>query len=160
MGGRRAKSLWFVVLPGLLGTASAACLAEIYAVEELHPPGAAAQPAMAAFYRVNPGGELVAENPLASGFAVDSTAAHDAPQPASGVGPAASVRYLLAKPRHFSIRIELPQASGARTGASDFDAFRCEHYGFFYTSAGRCVVPAFHRRGGLKGDGTKRGRRN
>ena len=89
MGGRRAKSLWFLVLPGLLGTACAACLAEIYAVEELHPQGRAAQPAMAVFYRVYPGGELVPENPLASGFALDSTADHEASPPASGVRPAA-----------------------------------------------------------------------
>ena len=66
------------------------------------------------------------------------------------------MRYLLPKPRRVSIRIELPQASGARAGASELDAFRCERYGFFYTPAGRCLVPVFHRRGGLKeikGDG-------
>ena len=145
MVSHRCASAWVPILAGLLLPVSVGAVAEIYPVEQLRPSAATRQPGMAAFYRVAPGGELVVEDPLASGFAVDSTGAYDSPRQPAGTAGSSAVRYLHARPRPLRIRIDIGRPSGVDSRAADLEAFRCERYGFFYSSQGSCVIPAFKR---------------
>jgi hypothetical protein len=105
---------------------------------------------MAAFYRIGPDGRGVPENPLASGFAVDSTGSHaPAPQSSPGVGRPLVIRQLRAAPTPLRIEISLPGQSGKDGFDRRFEAFRCERHGFFYTAEGRCVAPAGKRSTGM-----------
>ena len=157
MTGHRSESALTLILAGLLLPVSGGALAEIYPVEELRPPAATSEPGLAAFYRVAPGGELVIEDPLASGFAVDSTASHDSTQRSAGRRGRAGVRYLLARPQLPRIRIDIVRPSRVDASAADFEAFRCERYGFFYSSRGACVLPAFNRVRGFAAAQPRRG---
>ncbi|MGD2075852.1 MAG: hypothetical protein PVI91_00410 [Gammaproteobacteria bacterium] len=101
------------------------------------------QPGMAVFYRLNAAGELVPENPVRSGFALDATATYDAPQPPDRPAPPALVIVAPPDPGRARLRIEIPRTAAKRSFHSELEAFRCERHGFFFsTSAGRCVAPA------------------
>jgi hypothetical protein len=100
---------------------------------------------LSVFYRLDAAGKPVRENPVRSGFALDSTASYEPPQPGRQ-GRAAPVIVVTPDRPRTSIRIEIPVRPDRRSFDGAFRAFRCERHGFFFTSEGRCVVPAFGRR--------------
>lgn len=94
-------------------------------------------PTMAVFYAIDSEGRSVRETP--SVLAISSPNAN------------ASRSVMTDRPRlkqeayqqtrsHRVISIRVP-----RTTYDSSEAFRCERYGFYYTSDGRCVVPRFRR---------------
>ncbi len=151
MGGHRITAGRRVALAVWLGLCSPVNLAEIYEASQLRPPETPTDPAMAAFYTVNRDGESVPENPLESGFGVSSTGSYDLRRRAAkdeqsaswGDGRTVLLPVIIRSP--VSIRIEPGAQYRKRSLDSRFDAFRCERHGFFYTSAGRCVIPAASR---------------
>jgi hypothetical protein len=143
------KTLCKLGLAGLLTMSLPVTRAELYRVEEVNPPEAPTEPALAVFYRVGRDGESVPENPVVSGFALGSTSSYDLPSRVSEAQRPPSAMFVLAPRRPVTIRIDIPHASNKGRVNSDFDAFSCERYGFFYTSKGRCVLPPLKRRTGI-----------
>lgn len=111
------------------------------------PPAGGKAPAMVRFYGVGPAGMSAPEDPLATGFALDSSASFD---PAAREGGAAARPEEAAeagRTRHgntapLTIRREYPGRRYWDSFDRDFEEYRCERHGFFYTADGRCVVPA------------------
>jgi len=110
------------------------------------PPEGGTAPAMVRFYGVGPTGISAPENPLATGFALDSSASFD---------PAVRERDAAARleeaadtgltphenPAPLTIRQEYPSQRYRDSFRRNFDEYRCERHGFFYTAEGRCIVP-------------------
>jgi hypothetical protein len=114
------------------------------------PPQGGAASAMVQFYGVDRTGMSFPENPLATGFALDSSASFDPESPESGAaaqpeqaGYAGQTRH--GNPAQLSIRLEYPSQRRRDSFRRELDEFRCENHGFFYTAGGRCVVPARQR---------------
>lgn len=111
------------------------------------PPEGRTEPAMVRFYGVGPSGRSAPEDPLATGFALDSSASFD---PAARVSDAAAQPEEAADTRQtlhkhsppLTNRLEYPSQRRRDSFSREFDEYRCERHGFFYTADGRCVVPA------------------
>jgi len=131
----------------LLWTASPVVPAEIYDITELQHPDTSSS-AMTGFYAVTPDGNTILEDPLESGFAISAgsdfnpdRSADVAADPATAgneSGQATDTKKKQPESRTIRIRIK-PN----RPERNLLDQFQCERHGLYYTSDGRCVVPAF-----------------
>ncbi len=94
----------------------------------------------AGFYAVDDSGRSAPDDPVASGFA-------RAPDRSPGRGPPVQAAPGAAEPRPVAPRRVVIEVRGpADRAVSDAAAaWRCESAGFFYTSQGRCVAPAYRR---------------
>jgi hypothetical protein len=133
-------------LPALL-VASLAGGIDMQAVSA-QPPDGGKEPAMVRFYGVGPMGMSAPENPLATGFALDSSASFDpaardsgaAAQPDEAPDPGLN---LIENPAPLTTRLEYPSQRHRDFFRREFDEYRCERHGFVYTKKGRCVVPVW-----------------
>ena len=131
-------------LPALLAASLAGGIGIRTALPQ--PPEGGTVPAMVRFYGVGPTGVSAPENPLATGFALDSSAsfdpavrerdAADRPEEAANRGPTPHDDH--ARP---AIRRQYPVQRRQDPFGREFDEYRCERHGFFFTAAGRCVAP-------------------
>lgn len=160
MGGYQQKPLCYLALVVLPGMCLPAIPAEIHEASELRLPAPSTTPAMAAFYTVNRDGRTVPENPLASGFALSSSGSFDLshaeentgkPEPieddvAGQSGNGSKLQSVHIQHRlPVTIRIEIKTKHRKKSFDRKYAEFRCERLGFFYTSDGRCVIPATDR---------------
>lgn len=141
----RQMSRW---LPALL-VASLAGGIEMR-VASPQPPEGRAAPAMVRFYGVDRSGMSAPENPLASGFALDSSSPFDPASRESGAtaqpGKAGDALPPQSEnPELLTIRLEYPSQRRRDSFRRKLDEFQCEHHGFFYTAGGWCVFPAWPR---------------
>jgi len=112
------------------------------------PPDGGKEPAMVRFYGVGPTGMSAPEDPLATGFALDSSASFDpaaresgaADQPEEAADPGLT---LIENPAPLTTRLEYPSQRRRDYFRREFDEYRCERHGFVYTTKGRCVVPVW-----------------
>jgi len=121
------------------------------------PPEGGTAPALVRFYGVGPAGTSAPENPLATGFALDSSASFDPASRDSGAAARPEEAADTGRTLH-----EDPAPPGSHTEytgqrrrdffRSEFDELRCERHGFFYTADGRCVVPAWRHPIRMSGD--------
>jgi hypothetical protein len=110
------------------------------------PPEGGREPAMVRFYGVGSTGMSAPENPLATGFALDSSASFDpaaqengaAAQPEEGADTGLTLHE---NPAQLTIRLEYPSQRRLDSFRRELDEYRCERHGFIYTTEGRCVVP-------------------
>lgn len=114
------------------------------------PPQGGTAPAMVQFYGVDRTGMSFPENPLGSGFALDSSASFDPASRESGAAAQPKEAVDAGQTRHenpvsLTIRLVYPSRQRRRSFRSELDEFQCERHGFFYTAGGRCVVPAWQR---------------
>jgi hypothetical protein len=143
MAVHRQKSRW---LPVLLVASLAGGLG--MQVASPQPPDGGTEPAMVRFYGVGPAGMSAPENPLATGFALDSSASFDPASRESGAAAqpeeaADTGRTLHKNPAPQTIHTEYTGQRRRDFFRWGFDELRCERHGFFYTADGRCVVPAW-----------------
>ena len=111
------------------------------------PPEGRTAPAMVRFYGVGPAGMSAPENPLATGFALDSSASFDPGSRESGVDARPEEaeyagRTLKENPVPLTIPHEDTSQRRRDSFGLEFDEYRCERHGFFHTAEGRCVAPA------------------
>jgi hypothetical protein len=111
------------------------------------PPKGWETPSMVQFYDVGPTGMSAPENPLASGFALDSSASFEPVSRSNGAAAqseeaADTGRPLQENPAPLTIRLEYTNQRRRDSIRRQFDEFQCERHGFFYTAGGRCVLPA------------------
>jgi hypothetical protein len=144
LGAKAASCLLVVVC---LGIDSPVVPAEIVDVTELQQPDSS-RAAMAGFYTVTPDGETTREDPLESGFATSAGSDFD-PERAveAGTEPATPEKdskeessTKKKKPETRTIRIRVKRKPPQRNLA---DQFQCERHGFYYTTDGRCILPAY-----------------
>ena len=112
------------------------------------PPEGRTAPAMVRFYGVGPAGMSAPENPLATGFALDSSASFDPGSRESGVDARPEEaeyagRTLKENPVPLTIPHEDTSQRRRDSFGLEFDEYRCERHGFVYTTKGRCVVPVW-----------------
>ena len=142
------KSPWYLALTLCWCTPHAT--AEIYEAAALQPQVVGPGLALAAFYTVDRSGKSVAEDPVASGFALSSSGSFARSQPAADEA-AANKENRASRARSgdrdtrtppVSVRIEVTSRRQPTSFHRQLEEFRCERLGFFYTSDDRCVVPA------------------
>jgi hypothetical protein len=133
-------------LPALLVISLAGGI-EMRAAAPQPPERGAAAPAMVRFYGVDRSGMSTPENPLATGFALDSSASFDPASRSSGTAgqPEAAGQTLHENPAPRSIRMEYTSQRPLDSFRRELDEFQCQRLGFFYSANGRCVIPAWRR---------------
>ena len=149
MSVHRRTSHW---LPALLVLSLASGIAMRAAAPQ--PPQSGTAPAMVRFYGVDGAGMSAPENPLDSGFALDSSASFTSVSRSSGA-PGQAEEAGQTRQEHsvpLSIRLEYPSQRRKDSFRRQFDEFQCERHGFFYTARGRCVVPARRQSTRISGD--------
>ena len=130
-----------------LGGVSSAALAEIYDITELQQPDTSSA-SLSGFYAVTPDGKTTLEDPLESGFAISAgsdfnperSADVEADPATAGNESGQSTDTKKKQPESRTIRIRIKPNRPERNLA---DQFQCERHGLYYTSDGRCIVPAF-----------------
>lgn len=142
-----------LVLVIALGSCLPVATAEIYDASQLRAPETGSGSTMANFYTVNPDGESVREDPVESGFALTASGSFDPAQRQATIdeeknkadkkdeatSPASS---------RSSTKIIVKKTTRRKSKRSFLKSYKevqCERHGFFYTSDGRCVVPATRR---------------
>ena len=142
------KSPWYLALTLCCCTPHAS--AEIYEAAALQLQEVGPGHALAAFYTVDRNGQSVAEDPVASGFALSSSGSFTRSDPAVDEAAAdqgnrtsrarSSDRETRTPP--VSVRIEVISRRQPTSFRRQLEKFKCERLCFFYTSYDRCVVPA------------------
>jgi hypothetical protein len=112
---------------------------------------------MVQFYGVDRTGMSFPENPLGSGFALDSSASFDPASRESGATAQPEEAVDAGRTRHenpvsLTIRLVYPNQRRRDSFRRELDEFQCERHGFFYTARGRCVVPAWRQSTRISGD--------